>query len=511
MENKKSGMDLLVSFDTTGSMYPVLSQVRKEVAAFVTDMFNSIDDLRVGVIAHGDYCDKDDPYTIRIMDFTTDKDKICDFVKNTAKTYGGDADECYELVLNNARTTMDWEAGRLKVFVLIGDASPHGVNYPGNKGHIDWANEAGLLNDLGVKIFAVHALSYYRDGSRRFYENIANITGGKYLTLDQFDEVVDLIKATCMAEYSEEKLNEFVSIIRSKGKFTRTMARNIGRLSGKSYEAEIKKVQKDGLIPVTPGRFQVMTVENDSVIKDFVEDNGITFKRGRGFYELTKHETVQQYKEVIIQDRETGEMFTGAQVRERLGLHPQVEKGGLKESLSSRDTAEFRVFVQSTSYNRKLIGGTAFLYEVEDLTDTGTLIDTEIEKKSAKVEKDTKKKASGTKTKKDTVKTKSDIKETKKAVGTMGDTKTEVSGELPPIPSDIIEVTSKSKVDKDRTKAKMPTKRTITKYSDELYVAVDNLKSVLSDKSATTEEMEKAIASTFKTSNNLSKYLEKFC
>ena len=369
-----TGMDLLVSFDTTGSMYPVLSQVRKNVVYFVKDMFNSIDNLRVGIIAHGDYCDKDNPYTIRVMDFTEDEDKICDFVRNTAKTYGGDADECYELVLRTARTIVDWRPGRKKVFVLIGDASPHSVNYRDNTDRIDWRDEAHLLNEMGVQIFAVHALSYYRSSSKDFYSYIAKATTGTYLTLDHFDEITLLIKATCMAEYSETKLNDFISIIKSTGKMTRTMAKNMNRLSGKEVVSSGEFVGADGLVPVTPGRFQVFEVDTDCPIKNFVESNGIEFKRGRGFYELTKHETVQQYKEVIIQDRETGDMFTGKQVREKLGLQPQVSKGGVKESLSSRDTVKFRVFVQSTSFNRKLIGGTTFLYEVSDLDYTGTTV-----------------------------------------------------------------------------------------------------------------------------------------
>ena len=129
------------------------------------------------------------------------------------------------------------------------------------------------------------------------------------------------------------------------------------------------------LIPVNPGRFQAMEVIADTDIKGFVMSNGIEFKRGRGFYELTKSEKVQQYKEIIIQNRETGEMFTGAQVRIELGLKPQVEHGGITERLSSHDTKKYRVFVQSTSVNRKLIGGTAFLYEISDIEDKGTTVD----------------------------------------------------------------------------------------------------------------------------------------
>lgn len=122
MKSISNKIDLVVSFDTTGSMYPVLSQVRTEVEKFVHTMFSEFSDLKLGVIAHGDYCDKDAPYTIRVMDLTRDEDRLCKFVKETDKTYGGDADECYELVLNTARKEISWRKGAQHVLVMIGDA-----------------------------------------------------------------------------------------------------------------------------------------------------------------------------------------------------------------------------------------------------------------------------------------------------------------------------------------------------------------------------------------------------
>ena len=512
METKNnSGMDLLISFDTTGSMYPVLAQVRQNVTSFVKDMFKSIEDIRVGVIAHGDYCDKDNPYTIRVMDLTDDQSKICEFIKTTDKTFGGDVDECYELVMHTARTAVNWGAGRTKVFVMIGDASPHGVNYPDNKDRIDWKNEAGLLNELGVKMFAVHALSYYRSSSRNFYQTIADMTGGTYLTLDQFDEVIDLIKATCIAEYSEEKLNEFVSIIKSNGRMTRTMAKNINRLSGIEIEVETKGVQADGLVAVKPGRFQIMEVPNNCVIKEFVESNGIEFKQGRGFYELTKHETIQQYKEVIIQDRATGEMFTGAQVREKLGLKPQSRSGGVKESLSSRDTAIYRVFVQSTSYNRKLIGGTTFLYEISDIEDTGTVVGDEVvvdadrlEVEETKEEKKALKKMTKKVSKAEEKRAKEALEDKKAALireeldkaakKVVLDLDAKVEEHLKrhldePAPvryrGDIIPIEVKT-----TKKAKVPTVRTMNKHSKAVKNAFDRLDKVLNSDVTYTELME---------------------
>jgi hypothetical protein len=47
-------IDVVFSFDTTGSMYPCLSQVRRSVKETAKRLFAEIKGLRVGVIAHGD-------------------------------------------------------------------------------------------------------------------------------------------------------------------------------------------------------------------------------------------------------------------------------------------------------------------------------------------------------------------------------------------------------------------------------------------------------------------------
>lgn len=449
MEQK---MDLLVSFDTTGSMYPVLSQVRMEVEQFVRQMFAEFKDLRLGIIVHGDYCDKDNPYTILVRDFTRNENELCNFVRNAEKTFGGDADECYELVLNTAYKQLNWRPDAIKLMIMIGDAAPHGVSYRDNVDNLDWKDEAHILGYKGVKVFAVHALSYYRQSSKFFYKHVAQETGGVYLTLDQFNEVIDLIKATAYQQGGVEKLNEFITIIKDSGKMTHSMNVNFRRLQGEEVEDEecrhyksyFDKVRhstrgrttdedvrlKDigDLVPVLPGRFQIMTVDENCDIKGFVTKNGIEFKKGRGFYELSKAETVQQYKEVIMQDRETGEMFTGAQVREKLGLQPQSEKGGVNERLHKADAEMFRVFVQSTSVNRKLIAGTTFLYEISDLEDVGTKVDeiksdTKVKKSTSSVKKES---TSDKKVSTSTKKKSTDKKEDKSKVD--GVTFTELKG-----------------------------------------------------------------------------------
>ena len=79
-------------------------------------------------------------------------------------------------------------------------------------------------------------------------------------------------------------------------------------------------------------------------------------------------------------------MFNGSQVREELGLQPQSEKGGVKERIHKSAADKYRVFIQSTSVNRKLIAGTTFLYEVSDLEYDGTVIEDSVETKRTKAD-----------------------------------------------------------------------------------------------------------------------------
>ena len=119
--------------------------------------------------------------------------------------------------------------------------------------------------------------------------------------------------------------------------------------------------QESDLNAVSPSRFQVLNVEENISIKNFVLENGLTFKTGRGFYEFTKTETIQGNKEILLMDKTTGDLYAGNSVRPMLGL-PENTKVKIKPT----DLKQYVVFVQSTSYNRKLMANTRFLYEVED-------------------------------------------------------------------------------------------------------------------------------------------------
>lgn len=359
-------IDVVFTFDTTGSMAPALTQVRRDVTNTVKRLFKDIPNLRVGIGCHGDYCDARSTYVTKWLDLTTDQERITRFINDTPSTGGGDSPECYELVLHEARS-LSWGSGRTKVLAMIGDDEPHPPSYPMNTKKIDWRNEAGLLKEAGVNVYAVQCLGYRH--SRSFWAGLAKATDGLHLELDQFASVRDLIMAICYKQNAANDagvgLKQLDNEVRSRGDMSRSVDAIFAILLGRDTAKEMKKAD---LTAVPGGRFQVLYVDRDTDIKSFVEKQGLRFRKGRGFYQWTKKETVQGYKEILLRSKATGDFFEGTRARDLMGLPPQTEKGSSSANIDLRPEklAEYVAFVQSTSVNRRLIGGTYFLYEVEE-------------------------------------------------------------------------------------------------------------------------------------------------
>jgi hypothetical protein len=345
-------MEIALSFDDTGSMSSVRNEVRRKTKELVDNLFGLDPNIRISVIIHNDYCDRD---TIQKLDLTNDKTVIKDFINRTSSCGGGDADECYELVLSEFQN-LSWTSSE-RIAILIGDCNPHekGYKYGSFVNHLDWREEVKKCATQGIKIYGVHALgSSY---SKKFYEAISKGTGGTKLDLAQFSHITQYITAVAYQQvgrldeyYSSSK--EFSTNHALKNMFSRLKAIAGGVLP--EVEVDFAKLS----------RFQVMDVDHVQKIKDFVESNGISYKKGKGFYQLINKELVQANKEVFMVHKETGEVIDDTvEARKLLGL-PYGTKGNLNpKNIPICNT--YDVYIQSNSYTRNLDPGTKFLYELE--------------------------------------------------------------------------------------------------------------------------------------------------
>ncbi len=105
--------------------------------------------------------------------------------------------------------------------------------------------------------------------------------------------------------------------------------------------------------------FVRIPVSSAVAIRPLVESELKTsYKKGHGYYELTKPELVQEYKEIAIVDKASGKIYAGDAARSHLGLPI-----GARIKVKPGDHGSFAIFVQSTSVNRKLVAGTSLLYK----------------------------------------------------------------------------------------------------------------------------------------------------
>ncbi|OWF53078.1 uncharacterized protein LOC110446844 [Mizuhopecten yessoensis] len=204
--------EICFSFDTTGSMYSCLDEVRGRIQDMIQRLQADIPGIKIAVFAHGDYCDRSN-YITKHIDFTTDAATLCKWVNDVGRTSGGDADECYELVLHEVQS-LNWTPGSQRALVMIGDNNPHEPNYPQNNQRLDWRTESDNLSNMGVRIYSVQCQNY--NGADHFYKTIAEKTSGHYLKLAQFTNIFDFIMSICYREKGAEFLQDYEKEVRAR-------------------------------------------------------------------------------------------------------------------------------------------------------------------------------------------------------------------------------------------------------------------------------------------------------
>lgn len=346
-------LDLVISFDDTGSMSSVRKQVRSQIKLLVDELFKQISGLRIGIIIHNDYCDPD---LVQKLDLTTDKQSIIDFIGRGSSNGGGDSKEAYAYVLNEVKS-FKWAAAN-RLLIMIGDALPHekGARSGGRMEYNDWRERSRELGDMNIPIYAIQALG--DRSSVPFYEGMAKLSKGIKLDLSQFAHITDYILA--ISHKQTGTLDEFQNsrVEYSTNSAFKNMFSKLRGILDEAAEAEM--LSKGELM----GKFQVVDVPYSVRIMDFVNNMGLHYQRGKGYYQFVTSEKIQGNKEVLFVDKSTGETIMDTNwCRNEMGL--PYGKSGTLSPRSVPCSRKYDIFIQSNSYTRNLDPGTKFLYELD--------------------------------------------------------------------------------------------------------------------------------------------------
>jgi len=127
---------------------------------------------------------------------------------------------------------------------------------------------------------------------------------------------------------------------------------------------------KKSLVPMTPGSYYFENVNPEDLagiqnarIDQFMEaKTGKQYAPGLAYYEMTKRERIQEYKKIAVaiwnSSTNTEDVYVGPQVRAKLGL---PETGEVRVSPGKWQGKGYKVYILSTSNNRKLVPGTRVL------------------------------------------------------------------------------------------------------------------------------------------------------
>lgn len=118
-----------------------------------------------------------------------------------------------------------------------------------------------------------------------------------------------------------------------------------------------KTVTAMGVKPLLKKQYRLFDVHDDCQIREFVEDHGLTYILGRGYYQLTNTVSIQPQKLVAVMEDKTGKIYLGREARDLIGLPPDVEV-----RVKANFNPDYTIFIQSTSVNRKLLKDTKFLW-----------------------------------------------------------------------------------------------------------------------------------------------------
>lgn len=205
--------DMVIAFDTTGSMASYINSVKEHVTELIPKLFAQNAGLNISVVAFGDYCDMRSATNFgkayQVIDLTDNANDLISFVSKAVDTRGGDSDEFYELVIKRITEETSWRNGSNKNVLFIGDCNPHKVGYSCapyiRNAQIDWRVEANKAANLNIVFDTLTCGTY----GLKFYKELSQITGGVQLPFSNADKMSDVLEATSLARGGEATKEAF--------------------------------------------------------------------------------------------------------------------------------------------------------------------------------------------------------------------------------------------------------------------------------------------------------------
>ncbi|MGG6263084.1 VWA domain-containing protein [Leptolyngbya sp. AN03gr2] len=127
-------VDIGFVIDTTASMGGLLNVAKRHLIDIVTNLSQEKQlDTQIAIVQYRDHPPQDRSFVTRIHPFSSDQQVTQRVIHGLEAQGGGDTPEAVYDGLFTAITQLSWRPHSLRMITLIGDAIPHGYQYPNKK------------------------------------------------------------------------------------------------------------------------------------------------------------------------------------------------------------------------------------------------------------------------------------------------------------------------------------------------------------------------------------------
>jgi len=211
--NGTQQLDLVFTFDVTGSMGPYIDAAKHNIEAIVQKLTNKEKaDLRFGLVAYRDHPPQERSFVVKPFPFTRSLAEMQSYLRTLQGTGGGDGPEAVEAAFQ-ATLEMGWRADATKVVVWIADAPPHGLGEGGDgfpNGAPTGVDPLKVVDQMSASAICVYAVAPPNIGSfataAAFASAVAQRTNGQAVALGSAAALADVILGGAIEEMEMERL-----------------------------------------------------------------------------------------------------------------------------------------------------------------------------------------------------------------------------------------------------------------------------------------------------------------
>ena len=143
---KKDGLDIVITFDSTGSMQGEIDQVKNQIGRIGSVLFKLIPKTRISICT---YRDTGDTYIVKGLPLTDNLDEVVLYLEQVTAAGGGDKPEAVDHGLDWSINKNKFRRQARKVILLFGDAPPRASrNARCLKLASDFRKQGGVVNTV---------------------------------------------------------------------------------------------------------------------------------------------------------------------------------------------------------------------------------------------------------------------------------------------------------------------------------------------------------------------------